>query len=67
MCQKLAAQLLFSFSNPHFMPLPLKYQTAEAHVAAGAPATAFMGAGKATGGAVPANQEAESPFSFSFG
>lgn len=36
----------------------------EPAVAASAPAAAFMGAGKATGGAVPAKQEAESFFSF---
>lgn len=63
----LAPQLLFYFLNPHFMALPLKKQTAGAHIADGAPAAAFVGAGKATGGAVPANQEAESPFSSSFG
>lgn len=49
------------------MALPLKWQTAGAHVAASAPAAAFMGASKATGGAVPANQEAESPSSSSSG
>jgi len=46
---------------------PWKLQTAGAHVAAGAPAAAFMGAGKATGSAEPANQEAEPLFSFALG
>lgn len=55
MSQHCVSSMVFFF-NPHFMALPLK--TAGAHIAASAPAEAFMGAGKATGGAVPADQGA---------